>query len=108
MKKSIFMAMLLTLPLSINYSWADETNKSEKHKESAMTDKDKSMKMVKMQEKMLAMHEHMHKIMDAKTPQERESLMQEHTKMMQDNMHMMKGMSDSDNKDSMNDKMKKM
>ncbi len=73
-----------------------------------MTDKDKSMKMVKMQEKMLAMHEQMHKIMDAKTPQEREILMQEHEKMMQDNMRMMKGMSDSDSKGSMNDKMKKM
>ncbi len=34
--------------------------------------------------------------------------MQEHAKMMQDNMHMMKGMSDSDSKGSMNDKMKNM
>lgn len=46
----------------------------------------------KIQENMLRMHEQMHKIMDAKNPQEREQFLQEHSKMMQDDMHMMQGM----------------
>ena len=58
----------------------------------AMTDNEKQMQMGKMQETMLQMHEQMHKIMDAKDPQEREQLTQEHTKMMQDHMRMMQGM----------------
>ena len=58
----------------------------------AMTDSEKQMHMGKMQDAMLRMHEQMHKIMDAKNPQEREKLMQEHTKMMQDHMDMMQGM----------------
>lgn len=58
----------------------------------AMTDKEKQMQMDKMQEAMVRMHEQMHKIMDAKNPQEREQLMREHKKMMQDHMHMMQGM----------------
>lgn len=49
----------------------------------AMTDSEKQMQMGKMQESMLKMHEQMHKIMDAKNPQEREQLMQEHMNMMQ-------------------------
>ena len=35
-----------------------------------------------MQEGMLKMHEQMHKIMDAKNPQEREQLLQAHREMM--------------------------
>ncbi len=58
----------------------------------AMTDSEKQMQMGKMQEAMLRMHEQMHKIMDAKNPQEREQLMQEHMKMMQEHMSMMQGM----------------
>jgi hypothetical protein len=57
-----------------------------------MTDSEKKMQMGKMQEAMLRMHEQMHKIKDAKNPQEREQLMQEHTKMMQEQMRMMHGM----------------
>lgn len=47
--------------------------------------------MVKTQANMLRMHEQMHTAMDAKNPQERESLMQEHAKMMQESMYMMMG-----------------
>jgi 2-oxo-4-hydroxy-4-carboxy--5-ureidoimidazoline (OHCU) decarboxylase len=54
------------------------------------TPQDMDKQMDVMQESMLKMHEHMHKIMDAKNPQERERLMQQHSKMMQD-MHMMQG-----------------
>ena len=48
--------------------------------------------MTKMQTNMLKMHEQMHKIMDAKNPQEREQLMQAHAKMMEEGMQMMKNM----------------
>ena len=43
-----------------------------------------------MQESMLKMHEQMHKIMDAKNPQERERLMQEHQHMLHQHMQAMK------------------
>lgn len=94
MKKSLLIAVLATLPLSMSLAWADESHHPDKDKKpaTAMTDKDKKMQMGKMQESMLKMHEQMHKIMDAKNPQERERLMQEHSKMMQDNMQMMQGM----------------
>ena len=94
MKKSLLIAALLTLPLSTSLAWADEAHHSDKDKMpvTTMTDNDKQMQMGKMQEHMLRMHEQMHKIMDAKNPQEREQLMQEHSKMMQDNMQMMQGM----------------
>ncbi len=94
MKKSLLIAALLTLPLSTSLAWADEAQHSDKDRipVATMTDKDKQMQMGKMQEHMLRMHEQMHKIMDAKNPQEREQLMQEHSKMMKDNMHMMQGM----------------
>ena len=94
MNKSLLIAVLATLPLSMPLAWADEAHHSDQDKKSAttMTDKDKQMQMGKMQEHMFRMHEQMHKIMDAKNPQERERLMQEHSKMMQDGMHMKKGM----------------
>ena len=47
---------------------------------------------MKMQENMLRIHEQLHQIMEAKTPEDREMRMKEHAKMMQDSMHMMKGM----------------
>lgn len=43
-----------------------------------------------MQEGMLKMHDQMHKIMDAKNPQEREQFMQEHQHMMHQHMQAMK------------------
>lgn len=94
MKKALLIAVLATLPLSAPLAWAEEAHHSDKDKKPAttMTDKDKQMQMGKMQENMLRMHEQMHKIMDAKNPQERERLKQEHSKMMRDSMHMMKGM----------------
>jgi hypothetical protein len=94
MKKSLLIAALLTLPLSTSLAWADGAHHSDKDEMPAttMTDNDKQMQMGKMQEHMLQMHEQMHKIMDAKNPQEREQLKQEHAKMMQDNMQMMHGM----------------
>ena len=94
MKKSLLIAVMVTLPLSTSLAWADEAHHPDMNKKPAttMTDKDKQMQMGKMQEHMLRMHEQMHKIMGAKNPQEREQLMQEHSKMMQDNMQMMQGM----------------
>ena len=46
--------------------------------------------MVVMQESMLKMHGHMHKIMDARNPQQRESLVQEHRHMLHQHMSAMK------------------
>lgn len=94
MKNTLLAAVFVTLPLSMPVALAEEIPHSDKDKKpvSAMTDKDKQIQTTKMQENMLKMHEQMHKIMDAKTPQEREQLMQAHAKMMQDGMQMMKGM----------------
>jgi hypothetical protein len=54
--------------------------------------KDSGMPMGMMQDRMLKMHEQMHKIMLAKDPKERDKLMQEHMQMMQEQMKMMGGM----------------
>jgi hypothetical protein len=64
-------------------------------------DMDKQMGM--MPERMLKMHEQMHKIMDAKNPQQRESLVQEHGHMLQQHMSSMKdgGMMGADAKSGM-------
>ena len=51
-------------------------------------DMDKQMGV--MQESMLKMHEQMHKIMDAKNPQEREELVQTHRALMRQHMQSMK------------------
>ena len=51
---------------------------------------DMDKKMGVLQESMLKMHEQMHKIMDAKNPQEREPLMQEHRHMLHQHMQAMK------------------
>lgn len=94
MKKALLIAVLAILPLSTSLVLADDAHHSDKAKKpaTAMTDNEKQMQMGKMQETMLRMHEQMHKIMDAKTLQEREQLKQEHAKMMQDHMQMMQGM----------------
>lgn len=91
MKKSLFMAVMVTLPLSTSLAWANDTHHPDKGRKAAtaMTGKDTKMQMGKMQKHMLSMHAQMHKIMDAENPQERKQLMQEHSKMMQDNMQMM-------------------
>lgn len=100
MKKSILIAVLATLPFSTPLAWAEEAHHSDQDKKpaTAMTGKDKQMQMGMMQEKMLRMHEQMHKIMQSKDAKERERLMQEHSKMMQDYMPMMQGMMGSDAK----------
>lgn len=46
----------------------------------------------KMQEKMLRMHDQMHKIMNTKEGVERERLLQEHRMMIEENMRTMPGM----------------
>ncbi len=51
-------------------------------------DMDKQIGM--MQESMLKIHEQMHKIADAKNPQERERLTQEHQQTMRQHMQTMK------------------
>lgn len=50
------------------------------------------MDSAKMQEKMLRMHEQMHKIKNAKEGVERERLLQEHRMMIEENMRMMHSM----------------
>lgn len=94
MKKSLLIAVLATLPLTMSLAWAEELHHADQDKKpaTAMTDKDKQMQMGKMQEVMLRMHEQMHKIMQSSDAKEREKLMQEHSKMMQDHMRMMHGM----------------
>ena len=67
---------------------APATPKDAKAKEA----KDGGMPMGMMQDRMLKMHEQMHKIMQAKDPKERDKLMQEHMQMMQEHMKMMGGM----------------
>ncbi|MHB8474441.1 MAG: hypothetical protein ACYC9K_11255 [Sulfuricaulis sp.] len=101
MNKSFLMAVLATLPLSTSLSRADDAYQLSKKTNPAvaMTEKNKQMQMGKMQENMLRMHEQMHKIMDAKNPQERERLMRENAKTMQDNMHMMQEMMGGNAKD---------
>lgn len=66
------------------------------------TPQDMDKKIGTMQESMLKMHEQMHKIMDAKNPQEREQLMQAHREMMHQHMQAMKdgGMMGGDVKSS--------
>ena len=51
-----------------------------------------AMPMADMQPRMKAMHEMHHKMMNAKTPAERQALMADHMKAMQDGMAMMKDM----------------
>ncbi len=100
MNKSLLIAALTVLSLSTPLAWAEEDHHADKDKKpaTAMTDQNKQMQMGKMQENMLRMHAQMHKIVDAKDPQERARLMQEHLNMMQDNMRMMQGMMGSDAK----------
>lgn len=95
MKKLLFIAALTTLVLSAPLASADDDHHPAgkgKKQTMPMTDQDKQMHMTKMQENMLKMHEQMHKIMEAKTPQDLEQHKQVHSKMMQDNMQMMHGM----------------
>ena len=105
MKKSFLIAALVALPLSMPLAWADQDHHADKDKKPAttMTDKDKQMRMDKMQESMLRMHDQMHKIMDAKNPQKRAQIMQEHSKMMQEHMQMMQGMMGGHGKGGMKD-----
>lgn len=62
---------------------------------------DMAKQMGVMQDSMLKMHEQMHKIMDAKNPQEHERLMQAHRETMHQHMQAMKdgGMMGGDAKD---------
>ena len=64
---------------------------------------DMDKQMAVMQESMLKMHEQMHKIMDAKNPQERERLTQAHRETMHQHMQTMKdgGMEGGDAKSGM-------
>lgn len=52
---------------------------------------DSEQQMGMMQDHMMKMHEQMHKIMAAKSPQERQALTQEHRDMMKKQMTMMRG-----------------
>ena len=90
------LAMLALLAAAPAGLVADEIKSSDKGHmgAAAMSDEDQAMQAQKIQEKMLRMHEMMHKIMQTKGGVERERLIQEHRKMLTENMHMMHSMSD--------------
>lgn len=92
--KTIFLAISTTALLFIPLAHAEDAHHPAKANtaKTGMGPAGMDKHMDAMQEHMLQMHEQMHKIMNAKDPQERERLMQEHRKMMQDHMHEMKGM----------------
>jgi hypothetical protein len=97
MKKSALFATLIVTALSLPALAVEEHHPDQKGASAKTTPKDtkapaaKGMPMGMMQEKMLKMHEQMHKIMQAKDPKERDKLMQEHMQMMQEHMKMMGG-----------------
>lgn len=89
--KNTAVAMIAAAALSSVAAFADNMQKAQAGTAAAgMPDKDQQARM--MQEHMLKMHEQMHKIMDAKSPQEREKLMQEQRDTMRQHMDMMSGM----------------
>lgn len=85
---------LLTASPAVLLAATPETHQ-DKLDVAAMTDDEKPMQSQKMQEKMLRMHEMMHKIMQTKDGVERERLIQEHRKLIEENMRMMHSMGDS-------------
>lgn len=96
MNRSTRLAMLALLAVAPAGLVAGEIKSSDKgHMDvAAMSDENQAMQAQKMQEKMLRMHEMMHKIMQTKDGVERERLIQEHRKLLTENMRMMHSMSD--------------
>ena len=101
MKTSMLVVVTVAAALSAPGAYADDTHHPDKKgapaksaavKDVAKAPMAKGMPMGMMQEKMLKMHEQMHKIMQAKDPKERDKLMQKHMQMMQEHMKMMGGM----------------
>ena len=104
MKTSILVAVAVAAVLSAPGAYADDAHHPDKKGAPAKDAKvpmAKGMPMGMMQDKMLKMHEQMHKIMQAKDPKERDKLMQEHMQMMQEHMKMMGGMMGGDAKGGM-------
>lgn len=94
MKTSILIAVTAAAALSVPGAYADDAHHPDKKgvpAKDAKAPMAKGMPMGMMQDKMLKMHEQMHKIMQAKDPKERDKLMQEHMQMMQEHMKMMGG-----------------
>jgi len=99
MKTPILVAVTVAAALSVAGAYADDAHHPDKKgapaksapAKDAKAPAAKGMPMGMMQEKMLKMHEQMHKIMQAKDPKERDTLMQEHMQMMQEHMKMMGG-----------------
>lgn len=99
MKTSILVVATVAATLSVAGAYADDAHHPDKKGAPAKSvpSKDakapmaKGMPMGMMQEKMLKMHEQMHKIMQAKDPKERDKLMHEHMQLMQEHMKMMGG-----------------
>ena len=79
MKKSLLFAAMMTLPLSMSQVQAADLS-STKSKKSAT-----NLPAGVSEEKMQQMHDQVHKIMETKNPQDRQSLMQELAKMLNDN-----------------------
>jgi hypothetical protein len=87
-QRAIVLSVLLAAPGAAIA--VDEHHPPEKGATAAATPM-KMEQMQDMQAHMLKMHEQMHKIMGAKSPAEREKLMQEHRTMMQEHMKTMRG-----------------
>jgi hypothetical protein len=95
MKTSILAVVIASTAFCVQGVYADDAHHPDKKGAPAKDAKApmaKGMPMGMMQDKMLKMHEQMHKIMQAKDPKERDKLMQEHAQMMQEQMKMMGGM----------------
>ncbi|MCQ9379886.1 hypothetical protein [Methyloversatilis sp. XJ19-49] len=98
MKNIRNLSLALALSAIGAHSWAAEHDHHEGHHAKGSADASKSMpgktspEMARMANHMKAMQDMHGKMMNAKTPEERNSLMGEHMKMMHEGMGMMTGM----------------
>ena len=93
MNKCIGFTVLAMVIASAGLSAAERSSPDDSTLAAAsMAGESSSMDAGKMQEKMLRMHEQMHKIMRTKDGLERERLLQEHRNMLEENMRLMQGM----------------
>lgn len=93
MKKFMSIAVLAMAFTPLGITAGENTASGHAHLAAApLSDDPAAMDTGKMQEKMLRMHEQMHKIMRTKEGVERERLIQEHRMMIEENMRMMHGM----------------
>lgn len=109
MKKLIGFAVLAMVISPFAVSSEENTARDNSSLAAASLSEEPSMMDTgKMQEKMLRMHEQMHKIMRTKEGIERERLLQEHRMMIEENMRMMHGMMGATDRESVNTSSKDM